>query len=50
MKTLALSAVWACLAEAAVFALLEVAPSKLGAVGIAAIANGASLEVGFLVL
>jgi hypothetical protein len=50
IATLALSEVWACLAEAAVFALLEVAPSKLGAVGIAAIANGASLGVGFLVL
>ena len=49
-STLALSELWACIAEAAFYALVDVAPTKLGAVGIAALANGASLGLGFLLL
>jgi hypothetical protein len=48
--TLVLSELWAWLAEAAFFALVDLAPTKLGAVGVAALANGASLGLGFLLL
>jgi hypothetical protein len=50
MATLILSELWAWLAEAAFYALVDVAPTKLGAVGISALANGASLGLGFLLL
>ena len=49
-STLVLSELWACIAEAAFYALVDVAPTKLGAVGITALANGASLGLGFLLL
>jgi hypothetical protein len=45
-----LSEVWAWIAEAAFYALVEAAPSKLHAIGVSAIANGASLGLGFVVL
>ena len=48
--TLVLSELWAFLAEAAFYALVEVSPSKLGAFGVSALANGASLGLGFLLL
>ena len=48
--TLVLSEFWAFLAEGAFYALVEVAPSRLAAFGISALANGASLGLGFLIL
>jgi hypothetical protein len=50
VTTLVLSELWAFLAEAAFYALVEVAPSKLRAFGVSALANGASLGLGFLLL
>ena len=49
-STFVLSELWAWLAEAAFYALVEVAPTGLGAIGVSAIANGASLGLGFLLL
>jgi hypothetical protein len=49
-STLVLSELWAWVAEAAFYALVEVAPTKLSAVGVSALANGASLGLGFLLL
>ena len=45
----ALSELWAWTAEATLYALTAVAPSTLSAVAISALANGASLAIGFLV-
>jgi hypothetical protein len=48
--TLVLSELFAWLGEAAFYAIVDVAPTKLGAIGIAALANGASLGIGLLLL
>jgi hypothetical protein len=49
-STFMLSELWAWLAEAAFYVLVEVAPTKLGAVGVSALANGASLGLGLVLL
>jgi hypothetical protein len=50
VATLILSELWAWLAEALLYALVEVSPTKVSAVGVSALANGASLGLGFLLL
>jgi hypothetical protein len=49
-STFVLSELFAWIAEAAFYALEDVAPTKLGAIGVSALANGASLGLGFLLL
>jgi len=46
--TLALSELWAWLAESALYAVTLVSPSVLRAVAVSALANGASLAIGFI--
>jgi hypothetical protein len=48
--TLVLSELFAWLAEAAFYAMVDVAPTKLNAVGVAGLANGTSLGIGLLLL
>jgi hypothetical protein len=45
-----LSELFAWLAESSLYALTAVAPSSLRAIGVSALANGASLAIGFVVL
>jgi hypothetical protein len=45
---LTLSELWAWLGEAALYALAGVAPTALGAIGVAAVANAMSLAIGLL--
>lgn len=49
-SALVISEIFAWLAEAAFYALVEATPTKLGAIGVSALANGASLGLGFLLL
>lgn len=45
-----LSEVWAWTAEAALYAFMAVAPSTLRAIAVSALANGASLAIGLVIL
>jgi hypothetical protein len=47
-RTLTLAELWAWLAEAALYAVTAVSPSVLRAVAVSALANGASLAIGFV--